>query len=127
MIHLDTNFLIRALVRGTPEDAALRRWLADAEALAIDALVWAEFLCGPLSPDGVEAAKSLFGEPTPFGAAEATLAARLFNESGRRRGTLVECMIAACALHHGAALATANIAGFRRLEELGLELIRPEG
>lgn len=126
MIHLDTSFLIRALVRGTPEDAALRRWLAAGTSLAIDALVWAEFLCGPLTADGVEAAKGLLGEPVPFGAAEATLAARLFNESGRRRGTLVDCMIAAGALQRGAALATSDIADFRRLEAFGLELIRPE-
>ena len=50
MIHLDTSFLIRALVRGTPEDrgpsevdcqrASRWRWCS---------VAWAEFQCGPLT------------------------------------------------------------------------------
>ncbi len=49
MIHLDTSFLIRALVRGTPEDRALRQWIANGESLAVCSVAWAEFQCGPLT------------------------------------------------------------------------------
>jgi predicted nucleic acid-binding protein len=103
VIHLDTSFLIRALVRSSPQDRRLRQWLGAGEKLGISAIGWAEFLCGPLE-------------------AEALLAARLFNASGRRRGTLVDCMIAATAIRHGALLATADEKDFRRFIAAGLTL-----
>lgn len=122
VIHLDTSFLIRALVRGSREDAALRAWLGKADGVAISALAWTEFLCGPVSSRGVELAVQLLGEPLPFAEAEATTAAMLFNESGRRRGSIIDCMIAAGAIEAGAMLATVNLRDFQRLTPLGLRL-----
>ena len=51
------------------------------------------------------------------------MAARLFNESGRRRGSLINCMTAAAALADGASLATANTAYFRHFQTSGPELV----
>ena len=122
MIQLDTSFLIRAMVRRSAEDQRLRAWLHQGEPIGIGAIAWAEFLCGPLSPDAVSAARDLVGEPIPFGPAEAARAAGLFNDSGRRRGTLMDCMIAATAIESSAALATGNRSDFERLAALGLSL-----
>jgi predicted nucleic acid-binding protein len=47
----------------------------------------------------------------------------LFNLSGRRRGTFIDCMIAAVALGANASLATTNSDDFRRLEPAGLQII----
>lgn len=122
MIHLDTSFLIRAGAHGTPEARWLRKWLRAGEQVRISSVVWAEYLCGPVTTTAMEDAAELFGEPVPFGAAEATLAAQLFNSSGRRRGTLADCMIAAIALGAGAVLATSNARDFERFVAAGLRL-----
>jgi predicted nucleic acid-binding protein len=124
VIHLDTTFLIRAGVRGTPEDHALRRWRNKGTAIRISAIAWAEYLCGPLSKQAVESAAELLGEPSAFDAVDATLAAQLFNTSGRRRGTLPDCMIAAIAINAQVSLATSNRADFERFTGVGLVLAR---
>lgn len=124
MIHLDTGFLIRALAAGSAEDRALRGWLRRGERLGISAIAWAEFQCGPLSPGHDRFARAVLGEPVAFTAEDALRAAAFFALSGRRRGTLADCMIAAVAVGSGALLATTNIADFMRLESAGLTLAR---
>jgi predicted nucleic acid-binding protein len=122
VIHLDTSFLVRALAAGTPQDEKLRVWLAAGEPLGMSAVAWAELLCGPVEPAGVELVGRVVHDRVPFGEGEAVLAARLFNESGRRRGTLADCMIAATAIRAGAPLATENPGDFRRFTRAGLRL-----
>jgi predicted nucleic acid-binding protein len=123
VIHLDTSFLIRALSSGSPEDASLRRWLRAGEPLAMSTIAWAEFLCGPLSEEDRSLAAAVVTERVPFAEDDARLAARLFNESGQRRGSLGDCMVAASALNARASLATANPRDFRRLASAGLVLV----
>lgn len=122
VIQLDTSFLIRSLVEGTAEDRRLREWIRDRTAIGVSALAWTEFLCGPIPLEVISVAGRLLGEPLPYSTAEATLAARLFNESGRRRGSMMDCMIAATALHAGDPIATVNRADFKRFEKFGLVL-----
>jgi len=59
----------------------------------------AEFLCGPVSARAMEDAAELFGEPAALSGVDATLAAHLFNATGRRRGSLADCMISAIAMN----------------------------
>jgi predicted nucleic acid-binding protein len=120
VIHLDTSFLIRAGVRSTPEGHRLRGWLRAGTPVRVSAVVWAEYLCGPVPGKAVEEAAELCGEPVAFGGAEATLAAQMFNATGRRRGTLADCMIAAIALSADAAVATSNPRDFERFGEFGV-------
>ena len=122
MIHLDTSFLISALEARPAQDRKLRRWMTAGETLAISAIAWAEFLCGPLHASELALADEIIAVRRDFTAQDAALAARLFNESGRRRGSLPDCMIAATALVDGASIATVNVNDFRRFEEFGLEL-----
>ena len=123
MIQLDTSFLIHALVKDAPEDKLLRTWIREQTTLAVSAIAWAEFLCGPLEPHQAELAGRVIDHVLPFGVEDAAMAAELFNRTGRRRGSLADCMVAATALIRGAPLATANPADFRRLRERGLELL----
>jgi predicted nucleic acid-binding protein len=123
VIHLDTSFLIRGLVHGSAEDRRLRDWLRRGESLGMSAIAWAELLCGPMEPAHLDLAARVISERLPFGEEDALLSSRLFNESGRRRGSLMDCMIAATALRTQAPLATANVSDFRRFAAHGLALL----
>jgi predicted nucleic acid-binding protein len=122
VIHFDTSFLIGALVRTSGQDRQLRRWLRAGKTLGMCSIAWAEFLCGPLDQTQIELATRFVSERPPFAEEDAALAAELFNASGRRRGSLADCMIAASAIRAGASLATINIDDFRRFTTHGLEL-----
>ena len=109
MIHLDTSFLIRALVQGSAEDRRLRDWLRRG--------------LRPSRGRHLDLVGRVVSERVPFLEEDALLSVRLFNESGRRRGSLMDCMIAASALRAAAKLATANVSDFRRFAAHGLALL----
>lgn len=120
-VHLDTSFLIRALLPGTSESRRLEEWLGGRRTLVISAMAWAEFLAGPLDDETFRVAGRLVGVAAPVTGVHAERAAGLFNMTGRRRGTLSDCLIAAVAIEEGAALATADSA-FERFADTGLVL-----
>lgn len=121
-IHLDTSFLIRALVAGTAESTRLTRWLSDDRRLHMSIVAWSEFLCGPLDAEQCALARAIVGPPAPLDERAAELAAAMFNRSGRKRGSLSDCLIAATAVRAGAPLATSNPKDFTALTALGLEI-----
>jgi len=122
MIHLDTSFLIRA-TRGDLDVAIrLENFRSRGERIAVSSVAWAEFLCGPLTHHEMALALQMVGQPLDFTPEHAAFAARLFNASGRRRRTMVDCMIGAVAILEGAPLATANYDDFTRFVRLGLRL-----
>ena len=122
MIHIDTSFMIRALEPDSEADRKLRVWLHRYEPLAMSAIAWAEFLCGPIEPAQIELTARIVPSRVPFEEDDARIAAGLFNASGRRRGSLTDCMIAASAVRMNAKLATVNRADFQRFADSGLEL-----
>ena len=122
MIHLDTSFLIRSLVVQSPEGARMRQWLSNRVPLAVSAICWSEFLCGPMDKSQLMFLERILGEPLIFGRADAERAAELFNAAGRRRGSHLDCMIAAIALREGASLATSDITAFTRFHVSGLRV-----
>jgi predicted nucleic acid-binding protein len=123
MIHLDTSFLIRALCPGSPQERQLLIWLDGPGSVSLSTVAWAEFLCGPVSAEVTAIARTLLGEPVPLGTAGAERAAQLFNDTGRRRGSLLDCLIAATAIEVGAQLATENPRDFERFKAAGLDLV----
>lgn len=127
MIQLDTSFLIRALAAGSAEDTSLRAWLRARMPLAISAVAWAEFRCGPVSDEVASIANEIVGTPIVFTAEHAEIAASLFHAGGRRRGTLMDCLIAACAIAGDASLATSNALDFQRFVVHGLRLATTAG
>jgi predicted nucleic acid-binding protein len=121
-VHLDTSFLIRALVRGSAESDRLREWLRSGRSVAISSLAWGELLCGPIDEATAELVRRVVPMHVPIGSLEAERAARLFNGTGRRRGSFQDCLVAATALETGAMVATVDCGDFGRFREMGLEI-----
>lgn len=123
MIHLDTNFLIQALLPNSVAETKLQTWLRDGEDLGISVIAWSEFLCGPLTASDAALAEALFDAPEPFFASDASKAAELFNATGRRSRSLADCQIAAVAMRCSARLATANVLDFTPFQTHGLSQV----
>src|SRR5580658_8096593 len=123
MIHLDTNYLIGLLVKGSSESRDVDPWLAAGQTLAASAIAWTEFLNGPVaSLDASRVEAVLQSMIIPFGQKEAALAAELFNKTGRRRGSRFDCLIAATAIVGQAEVATINQSDFKVFGAQGLKL-----
>lgn len=122
VIHLDTNFLIQITVAGSSAHAQFQSWAKTQENFNVSSIAWGEFLCGPLDATAESLARQIFPNPEPFLADDAALAAKLFNQTGRRSRTLADCMIAAVAIRCGAKLATVNTSDFQPIVPLGLAL-----
>ncbi len=124
MILLDTNYLIRSLIAGTPEAERVDAWLDDAEPLCTAGVCWYEFHSGPVDEEAVSIIRGILYERIlPFTDETAVEAARLFNAAGRPRRLRVDAMIAATALLANARLATGNTEDFRLFAAEGLELV----
>jgi predicted nucleic acid-binding protein len=122
MIHFDTNFLIQATRAGSPAHLKFKEWSAANESFGVSTVAWTEYLCGPLDAASEALARALFPTPEMFMEPDAVLAARLFNQTGRRSRSLADCMIAAVAIRCGATLATINAADFQPFVPHGLVL-----
>ena len=124
MICVDSNYLIRGLVKGTNEARDLAAWHLAGEPLVTPSIAWYEFLCGPVTSAQVAAMDAfLSGGLIPFEGAQAVEAARLFNAAGRPRRLRVDVMIAACAIVARARFATSNRADFLVFAAHGLQLL----
>src|SRR5580658_2778805 len=99
MIHLDTNYLIDLVTVPSPVRSQLLAWLSTGEKFAVSAVVWSEFLNGPVTPQEIrDASVMLEGRIITFGVIEAEMASKIYNQTGRRRGTRNDCFIAATAI-----------------------------
>ncbi len=124
MIQLDTNYLIELAVPGSIPAQNVDTWLAAGEALAASSLAWTEFLNGPVTATEIALAETIIeNRVLPFEKRTAVSAADLFNQTGRRRGTRFDCLIAASAISAGAPLATVNKSDFTQFVPLGLKLL----
>ncbi len=123
VILLDTNYLIRSLVHKSWEMQRIAEWVTAGEELITSSISWYEFICGPVDDEGVFVVSSLIEDRIiPFSGDQAAEAARLFNETGRKRNLRINAMIAAAAIISHAELATENLGNFRDFTPFGLIL-----
>jgi predicted nucleic acid-binding protein len=125
VICLDTNYLVRGLVKGSRESADLVRWNQSNELLMSAAPAWYEFLCGPVASRHIQIVRGfLSGGVIAFEEVQAIEAARLFNAVGRTRRLRAAAMIAATAIVAGARLATSNAQDFKAFVPHGLTIVQ---
>lgn len=123
MIHFDTNALV-ALPRWAREGNEVVSRVVEGEAAAVCAVVWYEFLLGPLAEDEAELAHAFIGgRVEPMTEDDAELGARLFNACGRRRNLKTDALIAATAIRSNADFVTVNVADFKPFVTHGLRLV----
>lgn len=123
VIELDSNFLVAVLEASGNESEQLHTWARTGVRIQISAIAWSEYLCGPLETAVVPLARKLINSVETFTEADAELASNLFNATGRRSRSHVDCMIAAHAIRRDAVLATLNVRDFRPFEKFALKLI----
>lgn len=122
MIHLDTNVLVALPLWAREGHPAIERIAAGAPA-GVSAVVWYEFLIGPVADEEVMLARAFVkGNIVAVETEDAVLAASLYNQTGRRRSLKTDTLIAAVAIRAGAELLTINTDDFLPLAPLGLKL-----
>jgi predicted nucleic acid-binding protein len=122
LIHLDTNFLIQAERSNTPAAHAVAEWLREGALLRASLLVWAEYLCGADHEPQVRHWQMTLDGFEPLTESRCQLAAQLQRRNRGGDSRLIDCLIAACAIDCGAALATINRRDFECFTDQGLEL-----
>lgn len=123
MIHFDTNALV-ALPLWAREGNEVVSRVVEGEAAAVCAVVWYEFLLGPLADDEAELAHAFIGgRVEPMTEDDAELGARLFNACGRRRNLKTDALVAAAAIRANAEFVTVNVADFKPFIAHGLRLV----
>jgi predicted nucleic acid-binding protein len=123
VIHLDTNLLIDLVTAHSDQVAEVRRWIKNGEFLVASAVAWSEFCNGPHTREQKNAVLAILrGGIKSFDVEQAEQASRLFHYTGRRRGSHVDCMIAAAALCSRQPVATRNIKDFEKFIPYGLRL-----
>jgi predicted nucleic acid-binding protein len=119
VICLDTNYLVRGLVKGSKESAGLVRCYQSNEPLMSAAPAWYEFLSGPVASRHIQIVRVI-----AFEEVQAIEAARLFTAVGRTRRLRTDAMIAATAIVAGPRLATSNAEDFEAIVPHGLTIVQ---
>ena len=122
LVHLDTSALIDALTGTRRSLDRLVALVDDGHRIGISTIVLYEWLRGPRTRAEIAAQEELLPRDAAasFAAAEAAIAARLYQRVKRPRGREIDLAVAACAIAGEAALWTLNHTDFDDIEGLRL-------
>jgi predicted nucleic acid-binding protein len=120
IVHGDTPALIDALTGPRRSLDTLISLTDRGHRTVLSTIVLYEWLRGPRSRPELAAQEELFPSESAasFGAAEASLAARLYRQVPRARGREIDLAVAACAIVNNAAIWTLNPGDFRDIPDL---------
>jgi predicted nucleic acid-binding protein len=118
--HLDTDFLIKALMSAGEERDVLRRISDSLVEVEMSALAWYEFCRGPRTPEQEAVARSFLEAEGVIAFDEdlAAKAAALFLQLGSPRRRAFDVAIAATAIARGARLLTSNTRDYSDIDGL---------
>lgn len=124
MLHLDTNILVSLTSYELKIWQAVHKKMKEGELFSCSAITWSEYSNSPCSSLQVKVALNIIEKRVIlFDRSQAEMASFLFNETGRRRGSHSDCMIAASAIHHDTPIVTRNTADFQRFTQHGLKVV----
>ena len=122
IVHVDTSALVDALTGPRRSLETLIGLTDQGHRLMLSTIVLYEWLRGPRTRAELTAQEDVF--PTEhavaFGAGEAAMAARLYQQVARARGREIDLAVAACAIANNAAIWTLNRNDFRDIPDLRL-------
>ena len=125
-VHLDANVLVALSDPSLPFFATVAEAIARGDQMETSVIAWHEYARGPLLPeDQARTARLLEDRIVALTRQMAELAARLFNETGGRRASTADCLIAAAAIKANAELLTDNVTDFEGFVPHGLRLLEP--
>jgi predicted nucleic acid-binding protein len=118
--HLDTDFLIKALLARGAEQELLRDISHSPAEIEMSALAWYEFCRGPRSPEQEAVARSYLETEgiIPFGEDLASKSADTFRRLGSPRRRAFDVAIATAAMARSARLLTGNTRDYTGIEGL---------
>jgi|GEM_PF-705902 len=93
MIHLDANYLVDALVPGSPAALKIDGWISATEPLGMSAVAWGEFLRSPITPAAESAAREVVATLDSLLPRMPNWPPNSFNQTGRRSGSFQDCLI----------------------------------
>ena len=122
-VHLDTDFLVRALANRGPERRKLLELAASNKEMQMSSLAWYEFARGPRSPEQLAVARSLFDEDgiIPFSEDLAERAAEVFRQLGSPRRRSADIAIGVTAQELNARLLSCNADDFTGIPDLEVD------
>jgi predicted nucleic acid-binding protein len=118
--HLDTDFLVKAILGSGQERQLLREITDSAAEIEMSALAWYEFCRGPRIPQQEAVARSYLEAEgvIEFDENAAARAADIFRRLGSPRRRAADVAIAAVAIGRGARLLTGNTRDYSGIDDL---------
>ena len=122
-VHLDTDFLIRALSSSGPERERLVRLASSSQVIEMSAIAWYEFCRGPRTPEQLAVARCLLAADgvIPFSEPISTAAGEVFRQLGSPRRRAADIAIDVTAALRDAKLLSCNERDFAGIPGLSVE------
>lgn len=122
LVHLDSDYLIKAVSTAGPERNQLVALLDDESQVGMSAVAWYEFIRGPRTPEQLALASLVLEEDdvVPFDPAIAEVAAETFRRLGGPRRRANDIAIGTTAALLGATLWSLNREDFAGIPNLEL-------
>ena len=122
-VHLDTDFLIRALSNSGRERERLFQLANSSQLIEISAIAWYEFCRGPRTPEQLAVARGLLAADgvIPFSEPISTVAGEVFRQLGSPRRRAADVAIGVTAALRDAKLLSCNERDFAGIPGLRVE------